>query len=129
MHQKIKLEPSLDHHQQVLNMEIQYQDNLTALAPPVTVLSSDDEDNGSREPLHLYPKIVLEPPPPTEHFGHVIDMEIDSPNNIVEVGPSMVFLSSDDENDDNMLFREKVVLEPVGRLLKKSSMVCSSPAF
>ncbi|PRQ23863.1 putative DNA helicase chromatin remodeling SNF2 family [Rosa chinensis] len=123
VHQKIKLEPPPEHHQQVMDMEVQYPNNLTALAPPAIVLSSDDEDNGSREPLHLYPKIVLEPPPPTEHDQRVIDMETKSSNNIAAVGPSVVFLSSDDEDDESrMIFHEKVVLEPVDRLLKKSSM-------
>lgn len=124
LHQNINLEPPPEHHQQVMDMEVEYPNNLSALAPPVVVLSSDVEDNGSREPLHLYPNIVL------EHDQHVIDMEVETPKNIAAGGPSVVVLSSDDEDDDSrMSFHQKLVLEPVGRLLKRSLMVCSSPAF
>lgn len=124
LHQKIKLEPPPEHHQQVIDMEVEYPNNLSTLAPPVLVLSSDVEDNGSRGPLYLYPNIML------EHDQHVIDMEVETPKNIAAVGPSVVVLSSDDEDDDSrMPFDQKVVLEPVGRLLKRSLMVCSSPAF
>ncbi|KAK9942620.1 hypothetical protein M0R45_008274 [Rubus argutus] len=116
-HQKIKLEPPPEHHQQVIDMEVEYPNNLSALAPPVVVLSSDVEDNGSRGPLHLYPNIML------EHGQHVIDMEVETPKNIAAVGPFVVVLSSDDEDDDSrMPFDQKVVLEPVGRLLKRSLM-------
>lgn len=124
LHQKILLEPPPEHHQQVMDMEVEYPNNLAALPPPVVVLSSDAEDNGSRESLHLYPNIVL------ERDQHVIDMEVETPKNIAAVGPSVVVLSSDDEDDvSRMPFHQKVVLEPVGRLLKRSLMVCSSPAF
>ncbi|PQM35735.1 protein CHROMATIN REMODELING 35 isoform X4 [Prunus yedoensis var. nudiflora] len=111
----------MEHHQHVIDIEDESPNNSTAVGPPVVVLSSDDEDNGSRRPLHLYQKLVLEHPP--DHDQHVINLEDETQNNITARAPPVIVLSSDDEDNGSrrpVHLNQKVVLEPVGRLLKKN---------
>ncbi|KAL6270034.1 hypothetical protein ACE6H2_026945 [Prunus campanulata] len=113
----------MEHHQHVIDIEDERPNNSTAVGPPVVVLSSDDEDNGSRRPLHLYQKLVLEHPPDLDQ--HVINLEDESQNNITARAPPVIVLSSDDEDNGSrrpVHLNQKVVLEPVGRLLKKNMM-------
>ncbi|VVA34996.1 PREDICTED: CHROMATIN REMODELING 35 [Prunus dulcis] len=111
----------MEHHQHIIDIEDESPNNSTAVGPPVVVLSSDDEDNGSRRPLHMYQKLVLEHPP--DHDQHVINLEDENQNNITARAPPVIVLSSDDEDDGSrrpVHLNQKIVLEPVGRLLKKS---------
>ncbi|BBH09362.1 SNF2 domain-containing protein / helicase domain-containing protein [Prunus dulcis] len=113
--------PPMEHHQHIIDIEDESPNNSTAVGPPVVVLSSDDEDNGSRRPLHMYQKLVLEHPP--DHDQHVINLEDENQNNITARAPPVIVLSSDDEDDGSrrpVHLNQKIVLEPVGRLLKKS---------
>ncbi|KAB2634658.1 SNF2 domain-containing protein CLASSY 3-like [Pyrus ussuriensis x Pyrus communis] len=113
----------MDHHQIFIDIEDDIPKNSTVVALPVIALSSDDEDEGNRKkPLHLYQKDVLELEPPPRGHQQVMDMDDENRNNATETAPPVVVLGSDDEDDGSkrLVQHQKVVLEPVGRFLKKN---------
>ncbi|KAM1382146.1 hypothetical protein ACFX2F_034644 [Malus domestica] len=113
----------MDHHQIFIDIEDDIPKNSTVVALPVIALSSDDEDEGNRKkPLHLYQKDVLELEPPPHGHQQVVDMNDENHNNAKETVPPVVVLGSDDEDDGSkrLVLHQKVVLEPVGRFLKKN---------